>query len=224
MCGRFTLVADPNELRMAFPWANIPQPPSPRYNVAPTQPVAVFPNDGQNQLDYYIWGLIPSWAKDPSIGSRMINARSETLIEKPSFRTAFRRRRCLIPASGFYEWMAVEGQKAKTPMYIQLKDEKPFAFAGLWDRWESPDGSTVLSCTIITTSPNEMMSQIHNRMPVILKPADYLLWLETGEQPANRLQALLKPYPADEMKAFAVSHRVNSPGIDEPDLIKALTL
>jgi putative SOS response-associated peptidase YedK len=222
MCGRFTLVADPNELRMAFPWVNIPQPAEPRYNVAPTQPVAIIPNDGRNQLDYFVWGLIPPWAKDPSIGNRMINARSETLIEKPAFRNAFRRRRCLIPASGFYEWKAVEGQKTKTPMYIQLESAKPFAFAGLWERWDSSDGSTVLSCAIITTSPNELMSHIHNRMPVILKPEDYSLWIETGEQPINRLQALLKPYPADEMKAYAVSRMVNSPNVDEPALIKPI--
>lgn len=220
MCGRFTLIADPNELRMAFPWVNIPNPPQPRYNVAPTQPVAVIPNDGKNQLDFFVWGLIPSWAKDPAIGSRMINARSETLIEKPSFKNAFRRRRCLIPASGFYEWKTVEGQKTKIPMYIQLEGGNPFALAGLWERWESPDGSTIFSCTIITTTPNEMMSQIHNRMPVILKPEDYPVWLETAEQPLNRLQAPLKPYPADEMKAFAVSRLVNSPNMDEPSLIK----
>jgi len=209
---------------MAFPWVNIPQAPEPRYNIAPTQPVAVIPNDGRNQLDYYVWGLIPSWAKDPTIGNRMINARSETLTEKPSFRNAFRRRRCLIPASGFYEWKAVEGQKTKTPMYIHLADGKPFAFAGLWERWDSPDGSTVFSCTIITTRPNEMLSQIHNRMPVILKPEDYSLWLETAEQPVNRLQALLEPYPEEKMGAYEVSRLVNSPSIDEPALIRPLAV
>lgn len=211
MCGRFTLTADPNELRETFPWLNIPEAPQPRYNIAPTQPVAVIPNDGQQRLDYYVWGLIPFWAKDPSIGSRMINARSETLAEKPAFRTAFRRRRCLIPASGFYEWKAVTGSKTKTPMYIQMESGKPFAFAGLWERWDAPDGSTVLSCTIITTGPNELVREIHNRMPVILDPQAYSLWLEPDEQPVERLTGLLKPYPAGELKAYEVSKLVNKP-------------
>ena len=220
MCGRFTLIADPNDLREAFPFINIPIPPQPRYNVAPTQPVAVIPNDGKNTLDHYVWGLIPSWAKEPSIGSRMINARSETLIEKPSFRSAFRRRRCLIPASGFYEWQPSKEQKSKTPMYIQLKSGKPFAFAGLWERWDSPEGSTILSCTIITTEPNELLASIHNRMPVILSPQSYPLWLDPGEPPVPALMDLLRPFPADEMRAYPVSKLVNSPGNDQPALIK----
>ena len=220
MCGRFTLVADPNELREAFPWVNIPQAPEARYNVAPTQPVAVIPNDGKNTLDYYNWGLIPFWAKDPSIGSRMINARSETLVEKPAFRSAYRRRRCLIPASGFYEWKVEDGQKAKTPMYIQLKSGKPFAFAGLWERWESKEGSSILSCTIITIQPNELVSQIHNRMPVIVDPENYSLWLDPGEPPVGKLDEVLKTYPASEMQAFAVSRMVNKPEFDSPELIR----
>ncbi len=170
MCGRFTLTADPNDLREAFPWVNIPEGVGPRYNIAPSQPVAVIPNDGQNQLNFFVWGLIPSWAKDPAIGNKMINARAETLAEKPSFRTAFRRRRCLIPASGFFEWKQEPGSKAKTPMYIRLKSGKPFALAGLWDRWDSPDGSTVFSCTIVTTQPNELMQsypQPHAGHPAI---------------------------------------------------------
>jgi putative SOS response-associated peptidase YedK len=222
MCGRFTLTADPNDLREAFPWLNIPQNPTPRYNVAPTQPVAVIPNDGKQTLDYYNWGLVPFWAKDPSIGSRMINARSETLMEKPSFKSAFKRKRCLIPATGFYEWKAVEGQKTKTPMYIQLKTGKPFAFAGLWDRWESTEGSTILSCTIITTRPNELVGQIHNRMPVILHPENYNLWLETGEPPLEKLNQLLQPYPEAEMKAYEISRLVNKPDVDNPSLIHPL--
>ena len=173
MCGRFTLTADPNDLREAFPWVNIPEGVGPRYNIAPSQPVAVIPNDGQNQLNFFVWGLIPSWAKDPTIGNKMINARAETLTEKPSFRTAFRRRRCLIPASGFFEWKQNPGGKTKTPMYIRLKSGKPFALAGLWERWDSPDGSTVFSCTIITTQPNELMQGIHNRMPVMLPSQAY---------------------------------------------------
>jgi putative SOS response-associated peptidase YedK len=220
MCGRFTLIADPNDLREAFPWVNIPEGVSPRYNIAPSQPVAVIPNDGQNQLDFFIWGLIPSWAKDPAIGNKMINARAETLAEKPSFRTAFRRRRCLIPASGFFEWKQEPGSKAKTPMYIRLKSGKPFALAGLWERWDSPDGSTVFSCTIVTTQPNELMQVIHNRMPVILPSQAYSLWMDRTEPPLPKLTGLLQPYPASEMIAYPVSTMVNSPGNDIPACIE----
>ena len=216
MCGRFTLVADPNDLREAFPWLNIPGDIQPRYNIAPSQPVAVIPNDGKNTLDYFLWGLIPSWAKDPQIGSRMINARAETLQEKPSFKNAFRRRRCLIPASGFYEWQALPGQKTKTPMYIRLREDRPFALAGLWENWNAPDGSRILSCTIITTQPNALLQDIHNRMPVILPPEAYSIWLEEGEPDLKTLQALLQPYPAEAMQAYPVSTLVNSPGNDSP--------
>ncbi len=222
MCGRFTLTADPNDLREAFPWVNIPEGVGRRYNIAPSQPVAVIPNDGKNQLDFFLWGLIPSWAKDPAIGNRMINARAETISEKPSFRMAFRRRRCLIPASGFFEWKQEPDRKAKTPMYIRLKSGKPFALAGLWERWDSPDGSTIFSCTIVTTQPNELMQNIHNRMPVILPPLAYSLWLDPAEPPASQLTELLQPYPASEMIAFPVSTMVNSPGNDLPACIEPM--
>ena len=211
MCGRFSLTADPNQLRQEFAWLNIPVDTAPRYNVAPSQPVAVVPNDGLNRLDHYVWGLIPSWSKDPSIGNRMINARSETVAEKPSFRSAFRRRRCLIPADGFYEWQKNPGEKRKTPMYIRLKSGKPFFFAGLWESWDSPDGSNILSCTILTTTPNEMMEPIHNRMPVILPPEAYQPWLATGEQRPADLQGFLKPFPSELMTAYPVSTLVNNP-------------
>jgi putative SOS response-associated peptidase YedK len=176
--------------------------------------VAVAPNDGLLKLDFYVWGLIPSWAKDPAIGSRMINARGETLAEKPSFRSAFRRRRCLIPADGFYEWQQVPGHKTKTPMYIRLKSGEPFAFAGLWESWNAPDGSNILSCTIITTSPNALMQPIHNRMPVILPASAYAQWLEPGEQNPADLQPLLQAYPPEEMTAYPVSTLVNRPEND----------
>jgi putative SOS response-associated peptidase YedK len=220
MCGRFTLTADPNDLREAFPWVNIPEGVGPRYNIAPSQPVAVIPNDGKNQLDFFVWGLIPSWAKDPAIGNRMINARAETISEKPSFRTAFRRRRCLIPASGFFEWKQEPGRKTKTPMYIRLKSGKPFALAGLWERWDAPDGSTVFSCAIVTTQPNELMQVIHNRMPVILPSQSYSLWVNPTEPPLPKLTELLKPYPASEMIAYPVSTLVNSPANDLPTCIE----
>lgn len=219
MCGRFTLTADPNKIREAHPWLNVPEEIQPRYNIAPTQPVAVVPNDGKNKLDFFVWGLIPSWAKDPEIGSRMINARAETLAEKPAFRAAFRRRRCLILADGFYEWRQVPGRKAKIPMYIRMEDGKPFAFAGLWEDWHSPDGSEIKSCTIITTEPNSLLQDIHNRMPVILPEETYPQWLETEEQDPRQLQSLLRPYPAEEMIAFPVSTLVNSPANESAELI-----
>lgn len=214
MCGRFTLTVTPEQLQQAIPGLSIPGEMAPRYNIAPSQPVAVVPNDGQRKLDYYVWGLIPSWAKDPAIGSRMINARGETLAEKPSFRAAFRRRRCLIPADGFYEWQQTPGRKTKTPFYIRMKSGEPFAFAGLWESWNAPDGSQVLSCAIITTAPNALMEPIHNRMPVILPAEAYERWLEPGEQDPARLQPLIRPYPAEAMLAYPVSTLVNRPEND----------
>jgi putative SOS response-associated peptidase YedK len=208
-----------NAIQESFPWLHIPAGLEPRYNIAPTQPVAVVPNDGKNRLDFFTWGLIPSWAKDPEIGSRMINARGETLAEKPAFRAAFRRRRCLVLADGFYEWKKIPDSKSKTPMYIRLESGKPFAFAGLWEIWNSKDGSTILSCTIITTEPNELVSDIHNRMPVILHPDSYSLWLDPGEPDARQLTGLLKPYPAELMAAYPVSTLVNNPRHESPSMI-----
>lgn len=216
MCGRFTLTADMNILQETFPWLNVPEGLEPRYNIAPTQPVAVVPNDGKNKLDFYVWGLIPSWSKDPKIGSRMINARAETLAEKPSFRTAFRRRRCLVLADGFYEWRLEGKGKPKTPMYIKLALHKPFAFAGLWESWNSKDGSNILSCTIVTTRPNSFLENIHNRMPVILPEDTYSLWLQEGEAETKRLSEILLPYTKEEMIAYPVSRTVNSPQNDTP--------
>lgn len=221
MCGRFTLTADPADLQDAFYWVNFGKASiTPRYNIAPTQGLAVVPNNGQNKLDIFTWGLVPSWAKDPSIGSRMINARAETLAEKPSFRTAYKRRRCLILADGFYEWAQNPGEKVKTPMLIRMKDGKPFAFAGLWEDWQSPDGSQILSTTIITTQPNRLLAPIHNRMPVILPAESYQDWLAPGEVPASRLDPLLRPYDPDLMEAFPVSRMVNSPQNDKPECVR----
>ncbi|OGO14192.1 MAG: hypothetical protein A2Y53_07200 [Chloroflexi bacterium RBG_16_47_49] len=222
MCGRFTLTIDPDHLQEAFPWAIIPNDLPPRYNIAPSQPVAVIPNTGDNVLSMYKWGLIPSWSKDPSIGDRMINARSESLAEKPSFRNAYRRRRCLILADGFYEWKQIPGMKNKQPMYIRLNNNQPFAFAGLWELWASPDGSEIRSCTIITTQPNSLLEPVHNRMPVILSPDSYRQWLSTEDQLATQLNGLLIPYPSNEMIAYPVSKMVNSPQFDSPDLTKPI--
>lgn len=218
MCGRFTLTVDTQKLTEAFAQFEPPKELFPRYNIAPSQPVAVVANTGQNKVDFFVWGLIPSWAKDPKIGNRMINARSETLAEKPSFRTAYRRRRCLVLADGFYEWRK-NPDKTKTPMYLQLKSKEPFAFAGLWEQWHSPHGDEVLSCTIITTRPNDFVAQIHNRMPVILPPQAYEQWLDPAEQQPDRLQPLLAPYPAQEMSAYPVSRVVNNPQNESPDCI-----
>jgi putative SOS response-associated peptidase YedK len=221
MCGRFTLTLDPDELREAMPYFEFPSGMSRRFNIAPGQPIAAIPNDGQNRLDFFVWGLIPSWAKDPQIGNKMINARAETLAEKPSFRNAFKRRRCLILADGFYEWKSEEqnGRTIKTPMYIKFKDNHPFAFAGLWETWQATDGSEVRSCAIITTEPNAFMKQIHNRMPVILPQTQYAKWLDPKEADPASLQGLLIPYPPEELNAFPVSRRVNDPANDTAECI-----
>jgi putative SOS response-associated peptidase YedK len=219
MCGRFTLTVDPGQIQDAFPGIEVPRDLPPRFNIAPTQPVAVIPNDGKNHLDFYLWGLIPSWAKDPEIGNRMINARAETLAEKPSFRAAFRRRRCLVLADGFYEWRSDPKTKGKTPIYIQLESKEPFGLAGLWEIWTSGDGSEIRSCTIITTEPNQLLTSIHNRMPVIISPKSYERWLSPQELPPEQLQPLLVPYPAEEMVAFPVSRLVNSPNNDVPECV-----
>ena len=223
MCGRFTLFVDPKDLMEAFPGFEAPLEWTPRYNIAPSQPVAVIPNNGQNKIEFFQWGLIPSWAKDPKIGNRMINARAETLAEKPSFRAAYRRRRCLVLADGFYEWRKEPGRRAKTPMYIRLRSGQPFAFAGLWETWRSPGDRTIFSCNIITTEPNPLVAKIHNRMPVILEPQAYDLWLDPAEQSPERLGVWLKPYPASEMTAYAVSTLVNNPANDSLGCIAPLS-
>lgn len=220
MCGRFTLTLDSKQIQEAYPWLNVPPGIQSRYNVAPSQPIAVVPNDGRQRLDFYVWGLIPSWAKDPSIGNRMINARAETLAEKPSFRNAFKRRRCLVLADGFYEWKTTNGSRTKTPMFIHLKDHQPFAFAGLWELWNAPDGSQIYSATIITTEPNSLMKSIHNRMPVILPQPAYEQWLAPGEQNPRDLTPLLTPFPAESMQAYPISTLVNSPQNDMPQVIE----
>ncbi len=219
MCGRFTLTVDPSDLQAAFPEFTFPAASARRFNIAPTQPVLVMPNDGKSTADFYIWGLIPMWAKDPTIGSRLINARAETLAEKSSFRGAYKYKRCLVFADGFYEWKAQPGAKGKIPYYIQLKSAQPFAFAGLWDEWLSPDGSQVKSCAIITTEPNALMSTLHNRMPVILPQSAYSQWLDIAPQKPEALQNLLAQYPAAEMTAHPVSTLVNSPANDRPELV-----
>lgn len=218
MCGRFTLTAELSELQRAFPWTEFPAEIVPRYNIAPSQPVAVITNHNPKQVDFFQWGLIPHWAKAPQIGHRVINARAETLTQKPAFRAPYRYRRCLILADGFFEWQK-EG-KTKRPFLFRFKSQTPFAMAGLWDRWQSPDGSEILSCTIITTEANDLVKSIHERMPVILPFNDLQYWLEASEAELARLNSLLQPYPATELEAFAVSPIVNNPHQDRPECIQ----
>ncbi|HUG34117.1 MAG TPA: SOS response-associated peptidase [Anaerolineales bacterium] len=219
MCGRFTLTVDPAELQEKFGEYTFPKKFAPRFNIAPTQPVLAIPNDDKFKADFFVWGLIPMWAKDPAIGNRLINARGETVAEKPSFRGSLKYKRCLILADGFYEWKAAKDRKTKTPYFIHMKDRKPFAFAGLWDSWNSPDGSVIRTCTIITTEPNELMSMIHDRMPVILHTRDYAKWLDPSPRTPDQLLPLIKPFPADTMDAYVVSTMVNKPANDTPELV-----
>jgi putative SOS response-associated peptidase YedK len=219
MCGRFTLAVDPADLQETFPEFIFPNQVAPRYNIAPTQPILTLPNDGTNRVDFFVWGLIPSWAKDATIGIRLINARAETLVEKPSFRSAFKYRRCLIFADGFFEWQPLPDSKSKVPHYIRLKSGKPFAFAGLWEHWQSPEGSEIKSATIITTNSNELMTPIHTRMPVILPERAYAQWLNTLPLSGVDINSLLVPYPAEEMVAFPISKLVNSPANDKLEVL-----
>ena len=244
MCGRFTLRAPASAVAEQFSLFDV-APFAPRFNIAPTQPVAVVraptlynagtgdTSDGRlggqsdaspspapcpaRELVWLRWGLVPSWAKDPAIGARMINARAETAAQKPAFRAALRRRRCLVVADGFYEWQKTGARKQ--PYFIHMKDDRPFAFAGLWESWTSPDGAELPTCTLLTTQPNELTRPIHDRMPVVLSAADYALWLDPSVQDAARVECLLHPYPAGEMEAYPVSTRVNSPAHDGPDCL-----
>jgi putative SOS response-associated peptidase YedK len=221
MCGRFALFATGEEIAGQF-GVEVSHELYPRFNIAPTQPVAAVrlaAATGARELTYFRWGLIPSWAKDPNIGSRMINARSESAAEKPSFRAAFKRRRCLIPASGFYEWQQLGDRKQ--PIFIHAGDESLLGLAGLWELWQSSDGSAVETCTILTTEPNELMAPIHNRMPVIIAAEDYSMWLDPGPQPQDALH-LMRPYPAGEMEAYPVSTAVNNPRNDAAACVEPL--
>jgi putative SOS response-associated peptidase YedK len=219
MCGRYTLTNDLKEIAVRFSVT----PPAglatrPRFNIAPTQVVIVVNDEGQRQLVPMRWGLIPSWAKDPSIGNRMINARAETVAEKPAFRSALRKRRCLIPADGFYEWQKLG--KVKQPVRIVLKTRETFGFAGLWETWTSPESEEIKSCTIITTEANDLLKAVHDRMPVILAKEAESTWLDPKIQEPEKLLPLLKPYPTDKMEFYPVSRLVNSPSVDDDSLIE----
>lgn len=221
MCGRYTLRSSLKQLADLFHVGDVSLPLfDTRYNIAPTQEVlAVRQPDGRELVELK-WGLVPSWAKDPKIGYRMINARCESVAEKPSFRSAFKRRRCLIPADGFYEWKKT-GDKTKQPYFVHLKDDQPFAFAGLWEYWER-DGEIIESCTVITTDANALMKPLHDRMPVILPAASYDEWLDPDNQATEDLPRLLRPYPSEEMNAYSISTYVNSPKNRGPECIERI--
>jgi putative SOS response-associated peptidase YedK len=211
MCGRFALYTDPIALAKKFQTENLLDL-QPSYNVAPSQTIPIIRNEqGHRLFALAKWGLIPSWAKDIKIGYNTINARADTVAEKPSFRSAFQHRRCLIPADGYFEWQETVGSKTKQPWYISLKSQEPIALAGLWEHWQGKDGSVIESCTIIVTAGNELMQPIHDRMPVILSPKTWDTWLDTTNNNKQGLQTLLTQYPSDEMTAWRVSTQVNSP-------------
>ncbi len=212
MCGRYTLTASADRLAKQFGTSGDQPQLTPSYNVAPSQQVAAaLEEGGRRRLEMLRWGLVPSWADDPEIGNRMINARAETAPEKPSFRSAFKSRRCLIAADGFYEWRKTDD--GKQPHHIRMKDGSPFGFAGLWEVWKK-DGE-VRSCAILTTDASPMLSDIHNRMPVIIPPEAYDLWLDPDVNDIERLKDLLVPYDDELLEAYPVSRHVNRPANDD---------
>ena len=217
MCGRYTLV-EVDGLQRRFALEETLPEATARYNIAPTQTMPVIVRHSPNHAEWMRWGLVPFWAKEPGIGSRMINARAETVAEKPAFRRAFRARRCLVPASGFYEWQ--RGARGKTPYYIHLPDMPLFAFAGLHETWRGPDGAELRTYTIITTAANDLMAPLHDRMPAILAPDDEETWLDPDATEPEQLLPLLRPYPAKEMAAYPVAPAVNSPRNDTATLLE----
>lgn len=223
MCGRFVLRASPQNLQTLFDLQQVPQV-EPRYNIAPTQPVLAVranPHGGLREATYLNWGLIPFWAKDPKIGSRMINARSETAAQKPSFRAAFKYRRCIVPVDGFFEWR--KEKAGKQPYLIGMESGEVFGIAGLWERWEQ-EGSVVESCTLLTVEANQMMAPLHHRMPVILDPQDYDEWLDPIIQKADPLLHLMRPFDGAPMRATPVSKLVNNYRNDELACVEPIEL
>jgi putative SOS response-associated peptidase YedK len=221
MCGRFTLSTRPKQITDSFPPFDVPAL-EPHYNIAPTQAVAaarILPNGSQRQVVLLRWGLIPSWSDDPGIGNRLINARSETVADKPSFRSAYRKRRCLVLADGFFEWQKIGGKKQ--PYYLGLKDGGLFAIAGLWEHWQR-DGEVIESCTILTTSANDLVKSVHDRMPVILPADQYERWLDPDNQTAMDLDQVLRPFRAELMGAYPVSLHVNNPRNDDLRCVEPL--
>ena len=223
MPGRFTLTTDATELRTAFPWlTGIPDDFRPRYNIAPQQPLTIVLNDGQHKIDFLNWGFIPSFSSGAKMTNLLINARSEGIAKTPSFRGPFKRRRCLVLADGYYEWVKVPRKKEKLAYRVMLKTRHPFAFAGVWDSWQSMDGSEIKTCAVITCEPNALVSQIHHRMGVILRDQDYEKWLRPSEADPKELKPLLAPYPAEDMLYYPVSTLVSNARNDSPECIKAI--
>ena len=216
MCGRFSFSPLAKIIEDRFDVKVDKTRYKPRYNSAPSQDLAVISNTNPGELSYYRWGLIPFWAKDKSIGNKLINAKAETIAEKPSFKNSLKRKRCLVLSDGFYEWKAIN-KKEKIPYRITLDDNSLFAMAGIWDSWKDETGLTINSFAIITTSPNKLMENIHSRMPVILSPNDEKLWLSNDD--TTFLQSLLKPFPETQMTAFPVSNLVNSPANDRLEVM-----
>ena len=217
MCGRFALFSSVEAIKKYYNYLNEVQDWKANYNIAPSQKIPVIINkSGEKNLEFFQWGLIPFWAKDKKIGYKMINTRAETISEKPSFKFAFRKRRCLIPANGFYEWR----KEDKQPFFIQLKDCEIFSFAGIWENWKSPEGDYIQSCSIITTPANDFMNEIHHRMPAILSEEQEITWLSNHSQ--EKLLSLLQPFSSDEIIARKVSKNVNSVKNNYEELIKMI--
>jgi putative SOS response-associated peptidase YedK len=218
MCGRFVLENTPEQLMKVYRLSSRPDL-SPRYNIAPSQQIAIVrqQNGGDRELVMMQWGLIPSWAKDPAIGYKMINARSETAHEKPSFKQALRSRRCIVPVSGFYEWE--KKGKEKIPHYIHLRDGDIMSLAGLWETWKSPEGERLETCAILTTAANSLLKPLHDRMPVVLHNEEFNLWFNRDVDDINLLAELFHSYPSDRLEEHIVSKGVNSPSNDSPECI-----
>jgi len=218
MCGRFSFSALAKVIEDRFD-VKVDHQYKPRYNSAPSQNLAVISDQDPENLSYYRWGLIPFWAKDPKIGNRMINAKAETITEKPAFKNAFKRKRCLVLSDGFFEWKKITG-KDKIPYRILMKDESLFSLAGIWDSWKNDQGELIHSFSILTIGPNELLKNIHNRMPVILEKEDEKAWL--GDTHPDILQSMLKPFSAGKMTAYPISKLVNSPANDHPGILEAV--
>lgn len=222
MCGRFTLHIPPELLAEIFGLASIHAYP-PSYNVAPAQQVPVirtFADNGRRELAFLHWGLVPSWAREPSMGSRMINARAETIWEKPAFRHAIRYRRCIVPASGFFEWQEEGGKKQ--PLYLRIRESPIMGLAGIWEKWNTPEEALLETFAILTTTSNQLIEPIHDRMPVILHPREYDLWLDREVTAPEMLKRLYHPYPSELLDICRVSDLVNSPRNNSPACIEPL--
>ena len=222
MCGRYSLTSAPEALRALFRYAEQPNFPA-RFNIAPTQPIPIVRMvEGRREFALVRWGFLPSWVKDPNQFSLIVNARGESVCDKPAFRAAMKRRRCLIPADGFYEWQATGGRKQ--PFYIHARSGRPLAFAGLWETWEGPNGETVDTAAIVTTRANALLTPLHDRMPVIIAPDAFDLWLNCGEVDARTAEALIAPAPDGLLEAWPVSTAVNRTANDNAELILPLDL